>query len=147
MLFRVENPEIPGLSNQQSLSQREPNPKGSRCFPDAARQNVAAQPSPVLHPVSPTLPEPMFDTKATSHQDRIARRLVELHGPVRGATILAGAESVLNTVRTLAPSIQRPVMELLFDVFDEAFNEPAPAHAARSATGRIPDPSWRARIN
>lgn len=95
-----------------------------------------------------TTPDPMFDTQTKQeHQDcnRIARRLVELHGPVRGATILAGAESVLNAVRTLTPSIQRPVMELLFDVFDEAYNEPMPTERRRSQG--VTAEEWRSRFH
>jgi hypothetical protein len=70
----------------------------------------------------------MQTTKPTSPKlsPDLATRLLRQYGPDRGASVLDGAEAVMNTVASLPQDLQRPVLEFLFDAFDQAHQLTAP---------------------
>ena len=70
---------------------------------------------------------------ARTATDRLAGELVRRHGGSGSDSVLAGAEQVMHTVQSLPPQIQRPVLDLLFQVFDQAR---AGRPASRGAAGK-----------
>jgi len=58
--------------------------------------------------------------RSSSETQVYVRQMVHEHGSARSDSILSGAEMLMRTLQSLDPEIQRPVVELLLDVFDRA---------------------------
>lgn len=74
----------------------------------------------------------------------LADRLVRQHGPELGLSVLNGAEAVMSVISSLPRSTQRPVLELLFEAFEQAHQpvptqvvDENPAHLARRCSSRL----------